>query len=322
MNIKLGDTVEALFSTHRYDTGAKTDADALPVATVYKDGVADALVVTVTNLGTGIYKAVCTPTADDGFAVGNHVSLVVAYAVNGVNRVQVICQDSIDGYSLKQIYDALQGVAVTGVAVNKLATGQTLNDGSETLDYTATYARNNTYHEIEQVAGEISIDYEFELPEGGVPVSVTFWGRLHEGAVPSGGDTVDFYAYDWDTPAWEHISTTIAGELIGKANSTNADDVSRVFPLFGRNVDGDTVKIRLAGTAIEAGTTLYVDQIYVTYAVVPPTRDQIWELLGAKQWTNAAGTQAKVYDRDGNLLVTLDRSVDGSGHITWEPTWP
>ncbi|MFA5135541.1 MAG: hypothetical protein WC505_07195 [Patescibacteria group bacterium] len=70
---QLGATVRDLFCTYTLATGALVNADALPTGTVYKNGVSNALAVTVTNKGTGVYEFAYTPTTVDGFASGDVV---------------------------------------------------------------------------------------------------------------------------------------------------------------------------------------------------------------------------------------------------------
>lgn len=95
MDITIGTQVEAIFTTENPTTKALQNADSLPTGTVYKDGAADALTVTVTNLATGVYKAVYTPTTGAGFAPGNDVACFVAATVGGVAGGGVIRQDRI-----------------------------------------------------------------------------------------------------------------------------------------------------------------------------------------------------------------------------------
>jgi len=95
MDITIGTIVDAIFTTQNPTTGSLQDADSLPTGTVYKDGVADALTVTVTKVATGTYKAVYTPTVGAGFAPGQDVSCVVNATVASVAGGGVVRQDRI-----------------------------------------------------------------------------------------------------------------------------------------------------------------------------------------------------------------------------------
>lgn len=95
MDITIGTTVEAIFTVQNPATGALVDADSLPVGTVVKDGVDDALSVVVTNLATGRYKAVYTPTSGAGFSPGNDVACFIAATVSTIAGGGVVRQDRI-----------------------------------------------------------------------------------------------------------------------------------------------------------------------------------------------------------------------------------
>lgn len=45
----------------------------------------------------------------------------------------------------------------------------------------------------------------------------------------------------------------------------------------------------------------------------------LFGLIAGKKIVNATGTQVTIYDYDGSLKVTLDRT--GTGPFTWTPTW-
>ena len=74
-----GDTVYTVFTLTDAD-GAASDADSLPTAAVYLNGVANGASVTVTDLGTGLYSATWTNPG----ANGNTVSVVASFTMDGV----------------------------------------------------------------------------------------------------------------------------------------------------------------------------------------------------------------------------------------------
>lgn len=100
MSIKSGQSVTVLFSTAHATTGAAANADALPVGTLYVNGVANAAVVTVTNLVMGLYRvAVTLPT----MAAGAVASLRIAATVAGVAAEAVVWQDAVDTVWMSEI---------------------------------------------------------------------------------------------------------------------------------------------------------------------------------------------------------------------------
>jgi hypothetical protein len=83
MPYKPGDTLWEEFCTTRVDTGALTNADSLPTGTLAHNGTDDGTVtVTVTNVGTGRYKATCV--IPSGYSVGDKIQLFISATVNSV----------------------------------------------------------------------------------------------------------------------------------------------------------------------------------------------------------------------------------------------
>jgi hypothetical protein len=121
MTVRSGQVIVAVFTTRRFDTGAATNADSLPTATLYVNGVASGTVPTVANITTGIYSASVTlPT----LAWGDDVQIRINATVNSVTDNAVIWSDMVDvainsagavtagtvsdktGYSLTQTFPA------------------------------------------------------------------------------------------------------------------------------------------------------------------------------------------------------------------------
>jgi len=163
-----------------------------------------------------------------------------------------------------EIHTQIDAIAVTGSALNQIAESDTLAVGSETGGtYVSTQASDDTRHIITAATNEIDIYYQFDIGTSGVPVGVQIEGYLKEGA-PAGGDTIDLYAYDWVGTAWELIHPAIFTGITGDVDET------AVHTLFARHVgtagnDG-LVRIRFQAASLEAGTTLNIDQLFVTFA--------------------------------------------------------
>lgn len=79
MIVASGGSVTTTFTTND-DTGASADADSTPTGTVYLNGTANGVSVTVTNIATGLYKAAFTMPAG---SAGDSVQLVIAATVGG-----------------------------------------------------------------------------------------------------------------------------------------------------------------------------------------------------------------------------------------------
>lgn len=94
-----GDTIVRLFTTRNPVTQVKVDADSLPTGKVYKNGVANAISVTVTNIETGLYKASALMAAGataNQFAIGDDWSIEIDATVDSVADQFIIIQDTFD----------------------------------------------------------------------------------------------------------------------------------------------------------------------------------------------------------------------------------
>lgn len=85
----IDDTLTFTVVTHRFDTGALTDADAVPAYRVYEDETGTAILTgnmaKLDDAGTtGFYSEQITLSAANGFEVGKSYSVYVSAAVNSV----------------------------------------------------------------------------------------------------------------------------------------------------------------------------------------------------------------------------------------------
>lgn len=76
-----------------FSAGVPADADSTPTGVVYRNGTSQATSVTVTHPGTGRYLA--SFTADAGWAVTDHVVLIVTAVINSTSYTTI----SFDSYS-------------------------------------------------------------------------------------------------------------------------------------------------------------------------------------------------------------------------------
>jgi hypothetical protein len=112
MSYKPGDSYYGEFTTSRFDTGAATNADSLPVATATHNGADDgSFTLTVANLDTGRYKV--TGTIPSGYASGDSVQISVAAAVNSVTGKAVIADFQLDSKRLSDLIDTNGFLKVT-----------------------------------------------------------------------------------------------------------------------------------------------------------------------------------------------------------------
>jgi hypothetical protein len=121
MSRKPGDPYSCEFCTQRFDTGAATNADSLPVATANRNGTDDAaFVLTVANLDTGRYKV--TGTIPAGYVRGDSVNVTAAATVNGVAGKGVIDSFVMDSKRVGDLVDAPAAPSTAAIAAAILAT--------------------------------------------------------------------------------------------------------------------------------------------------------------------------------------------------------
>lgn len=178
-------------------------------------------------------------------------------------------------------------------AINTVAESFTLTTGSiASGSYSDTTSINSTYHQIQDDTGTIDCYYQFDVGANGSPVSATLTGRL-----TSANDSLNVYGYNWGTTSWE-----LLGPLAGQDGST---DVETTFTFFTQHVGTGAnlgkVRLRFQGTGLTSAN-LYVDQIYVSYAVT-----SISSGYGGFVWLDTVnGTSGTVDDYNG----TSDRPVN------------
>jgi len=166
--------------------------------------------------------------------------------------------------SVSSVISIVSGLGLTSSAVNSVASGSGVTTGTQTGTYANTHADDGTYWQITSAGGIIEAYLEFTLGVDATPVSASVNGRLHEGSVPSGGDSCAIYAYDYIASTWELVS---AG-YTGITGSTAADDSVKTINLLVKHISSTGMaRIRFYGTVLEANTVLYLDQVYVSYAI-------------------------------------------------------
>lgn len=180
----------------------------------------------------------------------------------------------LSGGTFPATQDQISNIANTGAAINKVAAGATINTGTQTNTYTATHNLDGTYHELAHAAGSLDVDYNFNIGSTGIPVSITFVGRLFD--PPTTNDSITIQAYNWDTLSYDTVSS------LDGVNSS--DDSTKTVILFSNNVgtgaNAGEVDIKFLGSSLGTGTILYLDLLYCSFSVVASSvgyaNGQIW----------------------------------------------
>jgi len=219
------------------------------------------------------------------------------------------------------IKQTVTSLGLVSSAIGVIASSSNVTTGSETGTYANTEAPDETYYVVTESGGTIDFYLEFELPDDSAPAKVSAKGRVDEGSVPSGGDTVAWYAYHWEESHWDYL-----GESEGVHNSDPSDDVAMIAQLFSHHVgtganDGK-VRIRFHGTSLESGTAVYLDQVHVDYGLAMSytgLADAVWDEATSGH-TDAGSFGKAVLDI---LDDTDDIGAAGAGltAIPWNASW-
>lgn len=268
------DNCELMFDGTGYAGGTarlKVDVDTIKTNPVANGGTitfpTNATVASTTNITGGTITTVTNQLSASAIADAVWDEDITDRVTAGLAGTQI---NDIDT-EVDVIYDAIQGIAVTGAALNALAgAGSTLTTGTQSSGtYASTYLDNGVYHVITAAGGSsnariIDLYYDFPLPNTNcIPTQVKVAGYLREGA-PAGGDTISLQA--WNGSGWEVLDSEVFTGI-----TTAGPDVTMIHALFSRfvfDVTGvSTVRIRFSNTGtLEDSTTLNIDQIYVSYA--------------------------------------------------------
>ncbi len=104
MMLKPSDAYTAQFTTHATETGAATNADALPTANATRNGTDDAsFVLTVTNLATGRYKI--TGSVPASYVDGDLVQIVVNATIDSTSDTAIVDHFIIDSKRTGDLVD-------------------------------------------------------------------------------------------------------------------------------------------------------------------------------------------------------------------------
>lgn len=110
-----GDSLVIEFIVSAFANDAAADADALPTATLTRNGVDDATAVTVTHIDTGRYRCACTIPV--GWAEGDTISVMVASTVSTVARKDIVFVDVLRATFAQWLTEWLEGtVPMSNVA--------------------------------------------------------------------------------------------------------------------------------------------------------------------------------------------------------------
>jgi hypothetical protein len=312
-----------------YDAnGVRVDADSTPTVTVRKNGVSVGDIVTITKraVTTGIYDCSYNPALEQEGDLFEIEETAVISAVTYDQTWSIECQaiafdntsdpvdvgqisgDGISSDNLRDMFNGvgyidpngpsyqsqLSNIAVTGAAINTTYTSQNIVSGGVVSgNADNTIARDGVYYQLNDTAGLLDVQFDFEIGSDGVPTGITLYGYLN-----GGNDSVQIQAYDWVTSQYRTLGT------IQGSNGTSPQEYN--FALFtsmvGSGVDDGTVRIRLYDATL-TNSDLFIDQLYTSYSVV----NRSIGYSNGSIWVNGlTGTSGTVPFIDG----TADNPVD------------
>jgi hypothetical protein len=163
-------------------------------------------------------------------------------------------------------------------------------------------------------------------------VNVAQWGGSNIAAPAIAGEPV--VTLDATQAAYAPAKAGNAMTLADDAITAGKFDESTAFPVKSADTgatqiarvgaDSDTLETlsdQIDGLPTDADVNAACDTA-ITDAALATAAEllKVKGITGYKKIINAAGTQVKLYSTAGALLITLDKTVDGGGIVTWTPT--
>jgi hypothetical protein len=132
--------------------------------------------------------------------------------------------------------DQLSNIVATGAAVNQTASSFTATTVTVAAgSYLNTFARDSSYHQLQDVAGVLDCYYQFNIGADGVPTGVTFYGRVN-----SSNDTLRIWGWNWSSSSWIQL-----GSIVGITGLTNSATTFGMFTsMVGTGADTGVVRVR------------------------------------------------------------------------------
>jgi hypothetical protein len=235
----IDDTLTFSVTTHRFDTGALTDADGVPTYRVYEDETGTAILTgSMAKLDdantTGFYSEQLTLSAANGFEAGKSYNVYVSAAVNSVTGA------AASGFKVNAALPAnvtqISGDSTAADNLEAAADGSGYNlGGGSVVAASVTGAVASVTGAVGSVTGNVG---------GNVTGSV--------GSVATGGITAASFAADAITAA--KIAADVTTEIqAGLATASSITALDGKIDTIDSNVDAilvDTAEIGTAGAGL------------------------------------------------------------------------
>lgn len=203
-------------------------------------------------------------------------------------------------YTTDDIQQQVSNLAVGSAAISIVAESRVLTTGSEVNTYEDTATLNGVHHEISDDAGAFELYYQFDVGGNGVATSIEMTGRLQ-----GSNDDIDVFAYNWAGASWDQI-----GFMQGSNSTANGvAEFNLLVSHTGTGVNLGKVRIRGYRASGLTSATLYIDQAFVSYAVIAQS---VGYANGAIWFnSNASNTNTEVYvDGTADNPVSTEAAVN------------
>lgn len=167
---KPGDTIHYEFGTHSPTTGAAADATGTPTAILLRNGADSGETVTVSKVGTGLYRAVVAiPTSWDA---GDEAQLRITATVNAVTANKQSDVYVVDSSRVSDVWsNATRTLTQTAAQVAGAVAGSTLTI-TQSYDFDATISgltiaagRSKLWLSVKEAAGDSDDDALIRIEE-------------------------------------------------------------------------------------------------------------------------------------------------------------
>lgn len=297
-------------------TAASIAAD-LVVIDNFVDGIETAVITNA--VGVDVSADIATLQADTDDIQTRLPSALVGGLMS--SDVTAISTDTVAADNLELQYDTtgltgdtfpatqqqVGNLATGSAAISVSAESRVLTTGSEVNAVTDTEALDGTYHEISDAAGAMDIYYQFDVTGNGVGVDATLTGRLN-----GNNDSVNVMAYDWVATAFTQIGT-----LSGVNGTTDSIETYSILTKHtGTGANLGKVRIQFIAASGLTSATLFVDQIFMAYAVV----SQSVGYAGGQVWVDTvdgvAGIESYVNAVADNAVLTFADALTIAGNLS------
>lgn len=290
--VEIGDNLVFSVNTHEPDTGAATDADAVPAYRVYEDETGTAILTgNMAKLDdantTGFYSESIACTSGNGFENGKSYTVYISAAVSSTtgtisfgfkaydqrkaDAIQ-ISGDATSADNLELQYDTTgltgdtfpanqsqinQIANVSGIA-KRAPSNYELTTGVQSANtVSSTEELDGTRHEHTDDGGVMDLYYQFDVGAG-IATEVKVTGYLQ-----GNNDDLEVYGYDWVSVGWKRIGT-----FAGQASANNVvNSYDLLVDMVGSGANEGVVRVRFTDGAFTlSSAVLAIDQILVEFA--------------------------------------------------------